>query len=106
MEMSYGGTLVMPKSYAVMDQEEMCYVEGGASWSRAFGKYKVTVSDVRAAFVAALGVAAAVCTIAASIKGLVGPFSAFAAATIISSFAVGMYSAGELKKHITIKKVK
>lgn len=29
MEMSYGGTLVMPKSYAVMDQEEMCYVEGG-----------------------------------------------------------------------------
>ena len=31
--MSYGGTLVMPKSYAVMDQEEMCYVEGGAKWS-------------------------------------------------------------------------
>ena len=29
MEMSYGGALVMPKSYAVMDQDEMCYVEGG-----------------------------------------------------------------------------
>jgi len=33
MEMSYGGTLVMPKSYAVMDQEEMCYVEGGATYT-------------------------------------------------------------------------
>ena len=36
MEMSYGGTLVMPKSYAVMDQEEMCYVEGGLH----LGKHK------------------------------------------------------------------
>ena len=29
MEMSYGGALVMPKSYAVMNEEEMTYVEGG-----------------------------------------------------------------------------
>lgn len=27
--MCYDGTLVMPSSYAVMDQEEMTYVEGG-----------------------------------------------------------------------------
>ena len=29
MEMCYQGTLAMPKSYAVMDQDEMMYVEGG-----------------------------------------------------------------------------
>ena len=30
MEMCYDGTLVMPSSYAVMSEEEMTYVEGGA----------------------------------------------------------------------------
>ena len=29
MEMCYDGALVMPSSYAVMDEEEMMYVEGG-----------------------------------------------------------------------------
>ncbi len=29
MDMSYDGTLVLPSSYAVMDEEEMSYVEGG-----------------------------------------------------------------------------
>lgn len=29
MEMCYDGTLVMPSSYAVMEEEEMTYVEGG-----------------------------------------------------------------------------
>ena len=29
MEICYDGTLVMPSSYAVMDEEEMTYVEGG-----------------------------------------------------------------------------
>ena len=28
MEMCYDGALVMPSSYAVMDEEEMMYVEG------------------------------------------------------------------------------
>ena len=31
MEMCYDGTLVMPSSYAVMDEEEMMYLEGGVS---------------------------------------------------------------------------
>ena len=48
MEMSYGGTLVMPKSYAVMDQKEMCYVEGGGmSLSKA--------KDLGIAFLAVVG---------------------------------------------------
>lgn len=29
MELCYDGALVMPSSYAVMDEEEMMYVEGG-----------------------------------------------------------------------------
>ena len=29
MEMMYNGTLVMPKNYAVVDEEEMTYVDGG-----------------------------------------------------------------------------
>ena len=29
MEMTYDGSLVMPSSYAVMQEEEMTYVEGG-----------------------------------------------------------------------------
>lgn len=30
MEMCYNGALVMPSSFAVMDEEEMMYLEGGA----------------------------------------------------------------------------
>lgn len=29
MEMCYDGALVMPSSYAVMSEDEMCYVDGG-----------------------------------------------------------------------------
>lgn len=32
MEMCYDGALVMPISYAVMDEEEMVYLEGGATY--------------------------------------------------------------------------
>ena len=32
MEMCYDGALVMPSNYAMMDEEEMMYVEGG-KWS-------------------------------------------------------------------------
>ena len=31
MDMCYEGALVMPRSYAVMDEEEMTYVEGGGT---------------------------------------------------------------------------
>lgn len=36
MDMCYDGVLVMPSDYAVMDEEEMTYVEGGISaWTKA-----------------------------------------------------------------------
>ena len=31
MDMCYDGTLVLPSSYAVMDEEEMIYLEGGGT---------------------------------------------------------------------------
>ena len=34
MEMCYDGTLVLPSNYAVMDDEEMMYLEGGAFYSK------------------------------------------------------------------------
>lgn len=33
MELCYEGGLVMPSSYAMMDEEEMTYVEGGGTFS-------------------------------------------------------------------------
>ncbi len=33
MEICYDGALVMPKNYAVVDEEEMTYVDGGATFS-------------------------------------------------------------------------
>lgn len=34
MEMCYDGALVMPSSYAVMNEEEMTYLEGGKGRKR------------------------------------------------------------------------
>ena len=42
MEMWYDGALVMPGSYAVMDEEEMTYVDGGGTL-----KVKASKSTVR-----------------------------------------------------------
>ncbi len=38
MEMTYDGTLVMPSSYAVMEEDEMMYLEGGAWTVQTLGK--------------------------------------------------------------------
>ena len=37
MEICYDGTLVMPSSYAVMDEEEMTYVEGWCIENKLWG---------------------------------------------------------------------
>ena len=36
MDMCYDGALVLPSSYAVMDEEEMCYTEGGGIKVKTF----------------------------------------------------------------------
>ena len=41
MVMTYDGALVMPSSYAVMEQEEMTYVEGGGTFTLKMNKAAV-----------------------------------------------------------------
>lgn len=42
MEMCYNGTLVMPSNYAIVSNDEMEYLGGGFSVSKAAFKYTVT----------------------------------------------------------------
>ena len=72
MEMCYDGALVMPKNYAVVSEEEMTYVDGGATYS---------ASQCRN-FVAALGLCSrqalmAVAAGAAAVTKLKKLFSSF-----------------------------
>ena len=43
MEMCYDGTLVMPSSYAVMSEDEMTYVEGGARYTNLGGLFSLII---------------------------------------------------------------
>ena len=53
MEMCYDGALVMPSNYAVMNEEEMMYVEGGGFWEKAI--YHGVAFATNCAFNAILG---------------------------------------------------
>ncbi len=64
MEMCYDGALVMPSSYAIMDEEEMTYVEGGGTLTVSYN-IKVTKNLIKAC--ASAGVGAAVGVIVGSI---------------------------------------
>ena len=50
MDMCYDGTLVLPSSYAVMDEEEMSYLEGGGT-AVVYG----TASQIRSRLTAIIG---------------------------------------------------
>jgi len=74
MEMTYGGAMVLPRNYVVMDQEEMTYLEGGglkeiaegmlgsliATALTAIGKKYITSAMVIRALTACAGAARAV----------------------------------------------
>ena len=89
MEMCYNGELVMPKNYAVVNEEEMSYVDGGATYS---------ASQCRD-FVAALGLCsgqalmavAAGAAVVAKLKKLFSTFSVLGGPlTWILNIAVGL----------------
>ncbi len=44
MDMCYDGALVMPSSYAVMDEEEMMYLEGGSKDGINIGMFRSYLS--------------------------------------------------------------
>ena len=94
MEMCYDGALVMPCSYAVMSEDEMTYVEGGASYVRdasvvAEGYYKASRN---AKVLAVLGFVCA--TVAgAYIGGFIGGLIGGVAGFIVGSVFWGWSSA-------------
>ena len=51
MEMCYDGALVMPSSYAVMDEEEMMYVEGGMKASAKWWGIRITLNSTETNYV-------------------------------------------------------
>ena len=48
MEMYYDGALVMPKNYAVVNEEEMTYVEGGGTFYIAVGSNSFVIHALSA----------------------------------------------------------
>lgn len=75
MEMCYDGALVMPSSYAVMDEEEMQYLEGGAvSTSYKTAKNASSYLLGKVSFYATCGIAgtAGAVATAATVAGAVG----------------------------------
>ena len=63
MEMCYDGALVMPSSYAVMDEEEMTYVEGGAIKVRVNSKTCNRIAAIMCVGAGVCAVAGAICSI-------------------------------------------
>ncbi|SEQ37943.1 hypothetical protein SAMN02910289_01890 [Lachnospiraceae bacterium RM5] len=70
MEMCYDGALVMPSNYVVMNDEEMCYLEGGKKLAYISNKALKAVIcgcvfDPIGATLVGLGIRKAVCFVAA-----------------------------------------
>lgn len=85
MEMCYDGALVMPNNYAVVDEEEMTYVDGGAK------KYIGTISSgwcntLAAAACVVGGLVTALCGLVTIVSGIATlcSYGTFAAATAIA----------------------
>ena len=78
MDMCYDGALVLPSSYAVMNEEEMSYTEGGISVSKyssgkLFDTYRVHFTAAECSKIAlAYGVISGVASIIGALTGPIG----------------------------------
>ena len=113
MELCYDGALVLPSSYAVMDEEEMTYTEGGGSRTyRGNQGWAAAVALTSAGlFLSGMGKAVGVTIIRGCIGG--GPIAwicgiAATVAIMYGSGALGgqMYSAGFQALYCMAKKGK
>lgn len=121
MDMCYDGTLVMPLSYAVMDEDEMNYVEGGISFTvkkDTCATISTYISSVLRVCATALGIAAlekkltagivaigkGIKAICGSIGGLIGIIIGTIAAALVTtngvSFCVGCVTADRKNKAV------
>lgn len=92
MELCYEGGLVMPSSYAMMDEEEMTYVEGGKmSVNTAAKIINVGVTVILGAIGIGFGVGAILWFVENSVKGLVVSSLTRAITSVIASigFSIG-----------------
>ena len=113
MDMCYDGALVLPSSYAVMNEEEMTYMEGGIrvskySSGKLFDTYRVHFTASECSKIAlAYGVISGVASI---IGALTGPIGAIAGGVTVGACgiaaAVWSYAAskGGLNTYIPILK--
>lgn len=112
MEMCYAaGALVMPSNYVVMDEEEMTYVEGGASKFISKGKCidglaMIGINSPQLAIAGALTYTLAKCLIrkVATIGGLAAKVVAFVltwAASQVVAFGVAL-ARGAINRGVTI----
>ena len=106
MEMCYDGALVMPSSYAVMDAEEMTYVEGGGVYI-SHSKLVTIMSCLAVAYQTAPEmVAAGMIKVCTAISKVVGKFTSWVGRIfggLVGSFvgwAIGAYCGWELAKSV------
>ncbi|MDE5777977.1 MAG: hypothetical protein K2I10_05655 [Lachnospiraceae bacterium] len=111
MEMCYDGALVMPSSYAVMSEDEMTYVEGGASKFLSKGKcidalVAIGINSPQLAIAGALTYTLAKCLIRkiSTIAGLAAKVVTFIltwAAGQVVAFGVAL-ARGALNRGVTV----
>lgn len=113
MELTYGGAITMPRNFVPVTEDEMEYIDGGATWngSAKWGCYKFTfsISNIRQAAASALYAAASLCGIIASGLAAIASFChgnavgvIFSAASMVGGFALFGYSLSQLKSYITV----
>ena len=85
MEMCYDGALVMPNNYAVVNEEEMTYVEGGFSISSKWYGFRVTLSDHEAEVISNASNFAAAAALMCGFSGQAVPAAVSAACWLFSA---------------------
>ena len=96
MDMSYDGTLVMPSSYALMDEEEMMYVEGG----------KIVTYSVKYISSKTCGVAAGYLTAGVVIADLVKKFHwSLTIAAVVLGLGAAIMTIAAAKGGITLQQM-
>jgi hypothetical protein len=104
MEMCYDGALVMPSSYAAMDEDEMSYVEGGEIYISNSKLHNMTAIFLIAYSVNAKLVAAGITIVATAVSKVVSKITKWIGQVfggIAGSFfgwAIGAYCGWEFGK--------
>lgn len=98
MEMTYNGTLVMPANYAVVNEEEMTYVEGGASAS-VYG----TASNIKARLDAIISLALAGTGTGTAIGAVIGMGFGAAAGAVLGNALFGSWRSCASAAHSVVE---